>query len=412
VYRRKTPSGNVAFMVANYADGERRRFDCYANETDALEAAENLARRIDSRDYVAASMTRDQAIEYADSVAALKPFDVSVRDATSAVAQCLKSLGDLANLHAAVKFYAVRHKQTTRKPVAEVVAEFLKIKQARGASERYLKDLTGRLERFAADCRKDACNATTADIQDWLDGQNLGPQNYRNFRTVLHTLFKFSVARGYAVDNPVEGVERVKVNGGDVEIFTPSEIVRLLDAARRNYHDFLPCLAIGAFAGLRSAEIERLEWSDIHLAEKFIVVGANKAKTASRRVVPIHDNLAAWLAPCASRQGKVWPDSSILFYKRQEAIAAATAVEADAERGVPAQKPVEWKSNALRHSYASYRFAQIGDAGRVAGELGNSAAVVHRHYRELVKPAEAERWFAVRPEVPDNVTALPAAAHF
>src|ERR1035441_702323 len=73
VYRRKTPSGNFAFMVANYADGERRRFDSYLSEADALAAADTLAKRLDKRDYVAASMTQEQAIEYADSAAALKP---------------------------------------------------------------------------------------------------------------------------------------------------------------------------------------------------------------------------------------------------------------------------------------------------------------------------------------------------
>jgi len=290
------------------------------------------------------------------------------------------------------------------------VAEFLKIKAARGAADRYMKDLRGRLQKFAGDCRKDACNVTTTDIQDWLDAQKFKPQNYRNFRTVLHTLFKFAVARSYAADNPVAGVERVKVNGGDVQIFTPTEIARLLEAARENFPDFLPCLAIGAFAGLRSAEIERLEWSDIHLAEKFIVVGASKAKTASRRIVPIHDCLADWLRPYAGRQGKVWPGDSVLFYKQQPAVAAATAVEADAEKNSAAQKPVKWKANALRHSYASYRFALTNDAGRVAGECGNSASVIHRHYRELVKPADAERWFSVKPETPANVTPLSSAA--
>lgn len=411
VYRRKTPQGNVAYMVANYADGARRRFDSYATDADALEAADKLARRLDARDYVAASMTREQALEYANAVARLKPFNLTVDAATATVAQCLKTVGDLANLHAAAKFYAARHKQTIRKPVAEVVAELLQIKQARGASDRYLKDLTGRLERFAADCRKDAGNVTTTDIQDWIDGQKLGPQSYRNYRTVLHTLFTFAVARSYAVDNPVEAVERVKVNGGDVAVFTPSEIARLLDAARQHYPDFLPCLALGAFAGLRSAEIERLEWSDLHLAEKFIVVGASKAKTASRRIVPLHDALAAWLAPYAGGQGKVWPESSVLFYKRQEAVAAATEAKADPETGIAAQKPVKWKSNALRHSYASYRFALTNDAGRVAGELGNSAAVVHRHYRELVKLTDAQRWFGAKPEAPVNVLTLPAAAN-
>ena len=85
-------------------------------------------------------------------------------------------------------------------------------------------------------------------------------------------------------------------------------------------------------------------------------------------------------------------------------------MEADEAKGIKAQKPVEWKFNALRHSYASYRFALTNDAGRVAGECGNSAAVVHRHYRELVKAADAERWFNVRPEAPANVVTLAAAS--
>ena len=109
-------------------------------------------------------------------------------------------------------------------------------------------------------------------------------------------------------------------------IFTPPEISRLLAAASP---DFVSCLALGAFAGLRSAEIERLEWSDIDLAGRHITVGADKAKTASRRVVPISDNLAAWLAPYAGRHGNVWPGGHDEFYEAQQQTAAATEVKAD-----------------------------------------------------------------------------------
>jgi integrase len=173
----------------------------------------------------------------------------------------------------------------------------------------------------------------------------------------------------------------------------------------------LPCIAIGAFAGLRSAEIERLTWADIDLVGRHLVVRAGNAKTASRRIVPMTDNLAAWLKDYAERTGKVWRGTHDEFYEAQQDTASATAVHADADKGIAAKKAVEWKANGLRHSYASYRFGQIADAGRVAGELGNSAAVVHRHYRELVKPADAEKWFGVAPEKPANVLSLPAAAN-
>jgi len=374
VYRRTMPNGEPGFMVANYAGG-RRRFDSYPQEGDALEAANRLARQLSERDVLTASMTRAQAVEYASAIQALKPLNLGLPSAVTTLVEAVKLVGDLPAVVAAAKFYATRHNRTLPKPVHAVVAELLQVKEARGASPRYLEDLRARLNRFAVDCQRDTCNVTTSDIQAWLDGLKLSAQNYRNFRTVLNTLFEFAVARSYASDNPVERVERVKVRNGEIKIYTPAEIARLLAAASP---DFRPCIALGAFGGLRSSEIERLG--------------------PGRRIVPIHDNLTEWLHPYAGQEGKVWTGSHEEFYEAQQATGAA------------ARPPVRWKSNALRHSYASYRFAQTADAGRVAGELGNSAAVVHRHYRELVKPVDAERWFNVGPEAPANVVTLTADA--
>jgi integrase len=398
VYRRQTPTGGIAFMVANYAEG-KRRFDSYADEAEAIEQAAKLARKLSERDAIGAAMSKGEALDFASACQTLAPFGVSLPDVASSMARCLKLVGALPDVEAACRFYVARHKRTVDKRVADVVAELLTVKEARGASERYMGDLRYRLNQFARDFQCNAGNVATADVQAWLDGLKLESQGYMNFRRVLHLLFGFAVARGYATDNPVQGVERVKLRSKDVKIFTPSEIARLLASSSP---DFLPCLAIGAFAGLRSAEIERLEWSDVDLIARHIVVGASRAKTASRRIVPISDNLAAWLAPYAGCTGKVWTGGHDEFYERQQETALAT--------GTKAAKPVAWKANGLRHSFASYRFAQTGDAGRVAGECGNSAAVVHRHYRELVKPAAAESWFSVSPEAPANVTALPRAA--
>jgi len=393
--------GKLNAVLPRGGNKPKRRFDSYPTEAEALEAANRLAKQLSERDVLTASMTSDQAIEYASAQQALKPVSLSLLPAITTLTEAVGIVGDLTSVVAAAKFYAARHRRTVPKRVSDVVAELLAVKESRGASERYLQDLRSRLGRFAEAFQMDTCNVTTAEIQSWLDGQKLGSQDYTNFRRVVFMCFEFAVARGYASDNPVERVERVKVRPGDTEIFTPNEIARLLATASP---EFLPCLAIGAFAGLRSAEIERLKWSDVDLAGRHITIGSKNAKTASRRIVPIHDNLASWLAPYAEKQGKVWPGTHDEFYDAQQVTAAATAVEADEIKGAKAQKPVEWKANALRHSYASYRFAQIGDAGRVAGELGNSAAVVHKHYRELVKPADAQRWFAVKPEVPNNVS--------
>lgn len=388
VYERTMPNGKPGYLLANYASGTRR-FDSYANSGLVIEAADKLARKLSERDVIGASMTREQAIDFASATQTLKPTGVLLTDAVSRFVEAFNIAGDVV---AAAKFYRQRHKQTTAKRVTDVVAELLTVKESRGASKRYLEDLRSRLNTFAADFVCDAGNVTTPQVQSWLDARKHAAQGYMNFRRVLHLLFGFAVARGYASDNPAAACESVKINGRDIAVYSPTELAKLLATA---IPDFKPVLALQAFAGLRSAEVERLEWSDIHLAERHVVIGASRAKTASRRIAPLSDNAAAWLADYAGQTGKVWRGSHEDFYQAQ----ADTAKTAG----------VKWKANALRHSAASYMFALSNDAGRVAGFLGNSAAVIHKHYRELVSPKAAQAWFAVRPDGAASVPpALPA----
>ena len=42
-------------------------------------------------------------------------------------------------------------------------------------------------------------------------------------------------------------------------------------------------------------------------------------------------------------------------------------------------------------------------------EAGNSPKVIFSNYRELVKPADAVKWFSIVPEMPANVMTAPMA---
>jgi hypothetical protein len=69
----------------------------------------------------------------------------------------------------------------------------------------------------------------------------------------------------------------------------------------------------------------------------------------------------------------------------------------------------EWKRDALRHSYISYRVAETQNVAQVALEAGNSPQVIFRNYRELVRPADAKQWFAMTPAAQGSVIQLPKA---
>ncbi len=57
-----------------------------------------------------------------------------------------------------------------------------------------------------------------------------------------------------------------------------------------------------------------------------------------------------------------------------------------------------WRHNALRHSFCSYRLADVNSAAQVALEAGNSPQMIFEHYRELVTEKAAKAWFAITPE--------------
>jgi integrase len=59
-----------------------------------------------------------------------------------------------------------------------------------------------------------------------------------------------------------------------------------------------------------------------------------------------------------------------------------------------------WPQNALRHSFASYHLARFNDAAALALELGHTNSnLVFQHYRQLVKPKQAERYWKIAPAV-------------
>lgn len=395
VYRRKRSDGGHSYEVADYSTG-KRKLRSFADPTEALETAGRIAQFLAAGDSAAAQVSARELAGYGRAVELLRPTAVPLELAATVFAEAHRILGSGERILEACRYFADRDpSRLTPKTVAEAAAELVAMKQARGKSRRYIEDLRARLAKLSAAFQTQVSSVRGADVQAWLDGMTAAPGTVRNFRRVAFTLFQYCETRGLIMkgSNPVADTERVEGAVGAVTIYTAPEIARLLAAASP---DFLPALALSAFAGLRSAEIERLDWADVDLPGRFITVSPEQAKTKSRRLVPIADNLAAWLAPHARKAGKVWRGSHRDFYHAQEAAARAAGIA--------------WKPNACRHSFASCRLAQTQDAARVALEMGNSPAVVFRHYRELTKPEQAERWFSVTPDAPANVVPLEANA--
>ncbi|MEI8235186.1 MAG: hypothetical protein WCH57_10945 [Verrucomicrobiota bacterium] len=354
------PHERLKFAVTTYVDGKRQR-KFFETKREAESYAQIKEIELLNQGVEGATFSTELRILAQRADALLRPFGKTVLDAAEFYAKHLRTISG------------------SRK-VSEVVCELMGARTADGLSADYLTDLKIKYDRFTRDFgERMIASLTTKEISDWLRKLGVGAVSRNTTRSRLATLFSFAKRQGYTPENPIANVERAKEHSEEIGILTVAETARLLECADA---ETLPYWVIGAFAGLRSAEIERLDWSEVDFDAGLIEVKASKAKTASRRLVTMQPNLKAWLAPYRKHRGSVCP------------IGLRKKLEADRDK---AGLRKDWPNNALRHSFGSYHLAQFKDAAALALQMGNSPAMIFKHYRELVKPKEAERYWQIKP---------------
>jgi integrase len=394
-YQKRLKSGRRSsynlFRVAYYIAG-KRRLEAFGNLHNAKQRAGEIARAIAHGRVSVLELTNADRESYIKAMEQLKPLQIPLHSAIEEYV-AVRSHLDGEPLLSAVKQHVARRRDVIDRRVTEVVAEFLAVKQEDGLSQRYVETLRACLNRFAAAFDTSIGSVASRFIDEWLAAQKIGPRSRNNIRQCVVTLFRFARARGYlpkGQPTEAEDIAKAKDRGGEIGILTPKQLADLLEAADEEAKLYF---ALGAFTGLRSAELIRLEWQDVNFARGHVHVGKAKAKTATRRLVMIQPNLMQWLAPYRGRTG-------VLFSSEHSAIRALAC----------AKKILgKWPSNALRHSYATYRLAQINDAARVAIEMGNSPQMLFRNYRELADEQDAAAWFSIAPASAANVVQIKRA---
>jgi integrase len=361
-------------FVVNYREaGKRKRaFFEAKNEGDTFALNRNIELKNSGRE--GAEFPTELRVMAQNAVEQLQPFGKTITDA--------------------VADYVARLKASAKSCTAEqLVKELLAAKKADGLGERHLRDIRTRLGKFAEKFDGQmVATISRAEIDSWLRSIPFGPQTRNHYRALTVLAFNHAMRAGYATANPAAGAAKAKVVGEAPGILSVNQTARLLEAATP---DVLPFIAIGLFAGLRRAEIHRLDWREIDFESGLIKVTAEKAKTAQKRFVTMQPNLREWLLPLRQHRGSV-TSGEIMFRDAFNQAREAAGI-------------TEWPDNALRHSFASYHMAHYKNAAETALQLGHhDSRVTFAHYRELVKPKEAERYWSIKPQHDRKIVSLMA----
>jgi len=115
--------------------------------------------------------------------------------------------------------------------------------------------------------------------QDGLKGQKLSPSRINHILTPVRQILAEASDR-YDFQTPYRNIKPIKVPRSDVEPFTLQEVKLILDHVRKDYR---PYYTVRFFAGLRTAEIDGLQWEAVDLERRQILV---KQAIVNGEIVP------------------------------------------------------------------------------------------------------------------------------
>jgi integrase len=389
IKKRTYPSGLTAWIVdARTKDGGERK--TFSSKTDAETYAQMQRVKRNNEGASAFAMSPADRIDAEKALALVRPLGRTLREATE---------------------FFVRHLSVVKeaKTVRELVDELVENKRRDGASRAYLKGMRCQLHIFASSFPEMKVIELSASIlDDWLRNLPHSPTTRNNYRRLLGVLFSYGVRRGYCLENPAPKTSRAKVVDKPPGILTPEQCARLLEAAGP---EILPAIALGLFAGLRpEAEVWRLDWADVDLESGLIQIEAAKTKSARHRLVEMCGNIKLWLLPYRKSSGPVSPTGDKYNYLLQHARKSAT--EAAVKAGQPQQGITKWPSDALRHSFGTYHYARFQDPGKTMVQMGHTnPRTFHAHYRARVTPADAAKFWELKPQsaLDQNILSIAAA---
>jgi integrase len=294
---------------------------------------------------------------------------------------------------------------TTEIPTMRLVKEMVDELAELGRSQKHIRGLRNDLASFASrfpDLRKLRYEDVIGFLRERCEA--VGGRRRDNIRNAIVQLSRYARRRNYlpeAQSSVAEKIRQIKPSH-DVVFWTPGEAQLLLENVSERW---LPCVALGLFAGIRTSEIFRLEYSSFRWDQPAPVIAINRKvarKIRVDRLIQMQPNLITWLEPYRDRVGPLYPGK----FKTIE-----NAYSREMKR-IRKSTGLERRSNANRHSYGSYRLAVIKDVAQVALELGNSPKRVRENYNNPRSEAEGLAYFALERPSLDNVVTMPLALGF
>jgi integrase len=384
IYQCVNNKNYLTYMVTWWAEGKRQR-RAIAELTEAKREARRIA--------------KDLADGRASMVAVSNKELAYFRDLE-------KKMGGTPLSEAVNLWLQTTDNKLPKITVSEIIKEMLNIKlNDTFIEKKHKQTLQVRWGKFEKTFGNRVISTIKAkELDSFLANPEWQPRTRQHYRGSISMIFDYAKRKDYLEpdkDHQAEKTESIRVNDAKLESWSVEDMRLILNHAPKR---IIPWIVLGAFAGVRSAEIERMSWEDIDWSSNLILVkgklvGRSKTRNNNDRAITMTNNLKSWLSPFRLYKGNI-----LKSLGSGEINKDLYAWLEDLIHKIQKDKPLfTWKQNANRHSFATYYLAMTGDASTTALAMGNSPTMLLRRYKTIqvdgktVTRAMAERYFAILP---------------
>jgi integrase len=301
------------------------------------------------------------------------------------------------DLRDVARFYLMHHPAgSMSSTVADAYADFIAAQESRGLSKRHLSGLRHHVGLFAESANTRQIRSITGNaVLDWLAGLPLDARTVSNYYGSLCNFFNWCERRGLVSSAPTASIHegdlprlRPKPKG----VLSVDQCAAMMAWIDANAPKYAPWHALQLFAGIRRAEVGRMQWEWIDLEKQVITLpgwtegGDRVVKTGDDWA--LHDlpaNLWLWLAKYQDKGPVRVPGNDTVKGWRADDFP---------QIGIPS-----WPQNAMRHTFCTMMMSLYGDAVKVAtwSRHTNTAQLFKSYVAKLVSKEEAERFANIIP---------------
>jgi len=293
--------------------------------------------------------------------------------------------------------------------VSKAIALFLKQKESQNLSKSHPRRLKTHLDRFALTYGDKMVREITGNqVLEWINAlrEAFDPRTIWNYHNSLCNFFNWAKRRGYTKDAPTEGIHESdlpvipKKPKGVLTVGQARAMMAWLEVHRSH---FVAWHALQLFAGIRNAEVARIQWKWIDLKRRIITLpgwvfeNSDDRGEASRVVKTgddwaLHDlpeNLWTWLEKYHEDKGKIRAP-------------ARDAIDRMRKERFPKLEihPIPfWPHNAMRHTFCTMMISLHNDAAKVANwsRHTNPRQLYKSYVAKLVSKEEAREYVSIVP---------------